>query len=155
VSESIKKIVAKRKNDDTQWWFSGNIKCPKTDWIAIFQNLNYHCVYCGECLESTAEKLVAAKLDHIVPPIAFGDGESPNHENNLVPCCSICYAIKDGIAVDASYREKWKTRKTYIATFRTFIKEARPLIMADIDQYVDNAIIYPWDSSPQYKDLVD
>lgn len=155
VPEGIKKFIAKNENDENQWWFSGDKKCPKTDWIEIFENLNYHCVYCRKPLGSTAEELVTARLDHIIPQIAFSDDESPNHEDNLVPCCNYCSAIKGDATLDSADDERWQSRKMYISALREYIEWRRLQVIKKMNQYVGDAIIYPWDNSPRYADFVD
>ncbi|MDQ8193654.1 hypothetical protein QEH59_04425 [Coraliomargarita sp. SDUM461004] len=156
-SKVLQKFVAKKANNNTQWWHTGPIMCPQEDWLFIFKSLNYHCVYCLKALDSSTEELITAKLDHIIPPMHFTQDDSPDHEQNLVPCCCLCAAIKQGITIDirSDRLHLWSTRKAYLARLREIIKEIKDQVKVDTMQYVDASIHYPWDDSPEYADFVD
>lgn len=155
VPEGIKQFVAKKENDETQWWFSGDIKCPRTEWSDIFLDLNYHCAYCCKSLGSTVNELITTKLDNIIPPTAFCGDNSPNHEGNLVPCCSLCYALKDGVILQTSNDGRWESRKKYIGLFRELNPWVRAQVDLDMEQHVTNALIYSWDHYPLHEDFLE
>lgn len=109
----------------SRWWTGGAAKSPDQSWMDVFEQADWHCIFCKKDLCLSTEAIAESTEDHLVPrALLEAADESPNRAHNLAPCCAACNSLK-GDWVPPAASSSWRSRKAYVKACQQHIHRRR------------------------------
>jgi hypothetical protein len=108
-----------------KWWTNGKKKDTDQGWVEVFRLSGWKCIFCGRDLAASADALVEATEEHLVPrSLLEPNGAEPSVAHNMAACCAGCNALK-GEFIPPRDHPAWKSRQAYVKACNRFISSQR------------------------------